>query len=165
MKKYWQIKPWMFIVIGLIVVGSLFYAFKDFSGYPEWSAKSVDYAESSGSYAAPQAMSEEVYRSSASLDESAYDSSYDGDNSATTVDFADSERMIIKTGYISMVVDNVNEAVKAIVEYTEEKGGFLVSSNIDKTGIDLSGEVTVRIPAEFFDDTITDVKEMGEVKS
>jgi len=75
------------------------------------------------------------------------------------------ERLIIKTGNISMVVENVRAGIKAISEYAVEKGGFVVSSNIDKIGLSLSGYITFRIPVEIFDQAQEDVKNMGEVTS
>ena len=76
-----------------------------------------------------------------------------------------SERMIIKTGSISMVVKDVNEAVVGITKYTIDNGGFVVYSNIYKSGITPAGEVTVRIPAKIFDTGVGEIKKMGEIKS
>ncbi|MFH1284465.1 MAG: DUF4349 domain-containing protein [Candidatus Peregrinibacteria bacterium] len=95
------------------------------------------------------AMSEESY------------SANNSDGSAESV----SERLIIKTGQVSMVVDDVRAAVKAVSDYAVSKGGFVVSSSISKEDIALYGEVTVRIPAEIFDEGIQEVKGMGEVES
>lgn len=85
--------------------------------------------------------------------------SYGGDESATT------DRLIIKTGSLSMVVENVRETIASIANYAIEKGGFVVSSNVDKVGLAPYGEITVRIPVDVFDSGVTDVKAMGEVES
>ena len=75
------------------------------------------------------------------------------------------ERMIIKTGSLSMVVDDVNKAIEEVIDYAEEKGGFLVSSNVNKYGLELQGSVTVRVPAEILDATVDTIKEMGDLES
>ena len=75
------------------------------------------------------------------------------------------ERMIIKTGSLSMVVKDVNEAVANVVKYATDNGGFVVYTNIYKSGIIPAGEVTVRIPAKVFDTGVGEIKKMGEVKS
>lgn len=76
-----------------------------------------------------------------------------------------SQRMIIKTGSISMVVKDVNEAIAGITKYAVDNGGFVVYSNIYKSGITPAGEVTVRIPAKIFDTGVGEIKKMGEIKS
>lgn len=75
------------------------------------------------------------------------------------------DRMIIKTGTVSMVVEDVKVAIKAISDYAVKNGGFVVSSNISKDGISPYGEITIRILADVFDKGILDVKAMGEVTS
>ncbi len=75
------------------------------------------------------------------------------------------ERLIIKTGSMSVVVTDVNESVKKLMAYAVEKGGFVVNSNIYKSGLAPYGEVTVRIPVASFDTATEDVKAMGDVTS
>lgn len=75
------------------------------------------------------------------------------------------DRMIIKTGSLSMVVKDVNNAVAEVVKYATDNGGFVVYTNIYKNGITPAGEVTVRIPAKVFDVGVGEIKKIGEVKS
>ena len=75
------------------------------------------------------------------------------------------ERLVIKTATLTMVVQDVAKAVSAISSYAETKGGFIISSELYETGSGLSGSVSVRIPADFFDSGLGDVKGFGEVKS
>ncbi|MFH1533404.1 MAG: DUF4349 domain-containing protein [Nitrospirota bacterium] len=146
MKKYWQIKPWMFVVLLLILVGSLLYAFGggNYGGFPE------SY-ENSGS---TRSMEMEM----------AIAPAMDMDGDFGDMDESYDERMIIKTGSLSIVVDDVRKSVEDIVNYAEEKGGFLVTSNVNKSGIDMNGYLTVRVPSEFLDDAIAYIKEMGDVE-
>ena len=75
------------------------------------------------------------------------------------------DRLIIKTGELSLVVEDVRVSLKAIADYAEKAGGFVVNSNIRKEGLSPFGEIVVRIPATEFDKGFGDVKNMGEVES
>src|SRR3989344_4401061 len=83
----------------------------------------------------------------------------DGSNSQTT------ERLIIKTADLSLVVKDVSEGVKVIGDLALKSQGFIVSSNIYKNGLVPSGEITIRIPSAKFDEDLNNVKGVGEVKS
>lgn len=74
-------------------------------------------------------------------------------------------RLIIKTGFLSLVVKDVPQGVAKIQEFAKSKGGFVVSSNISKDTLSPTAEVTIRIPSEVFDGGVQEVKSMGEVKS
>lgn len=84
---------------------------------------------------------------------------------SASVATANSERLIIKSGSLTMVVKDVRETVSAIIKYAEDKGGFVVNSNISKEGLAPYAELTVRVPAKGFDIGLGEVKQMGEVKS
>ncbi len=60
-------------------------------------------------------------------------------------------RMIIKTGWLNLVVKDIGEAIKKISKFVEENGGWVVSSNVYETEKIPSGSITVRVPAEKFD--------------
>lgn len=75
------------------------------------------------------------------------------------------ERFIIKTGRLSMVVGDVKQSAGSISEYAISNGGFVVSSNVTKTGLSLYGEVVIRVPVTVFDKAQEDIKAMGEVTS
>ncbi|MBU0546483.1 DUF4349 domain-containing protein [Patescibacteria group bacterium] len=78
---------------------------------------------------------------------------------------ADSERMVVKNGFVSMLVKDVPESVKNISTYASQRGGYVVNSLVYKEGIAPYAEITVRIPAKEFDDGLKGVKAMGELKS
>jgi len=61
-------------------------------------------------------------------------------------------RMIIKTGWLNLVVKDVVEVVKKITKFTQEKGGWVVSSNISEVQNVPSASITVRVPGENFDE-------------
>jgi len=75
------------------------------------------------------------------------------------------DRLIIKTGSLSMVVEDVRQTIGKISKYAEDKGGFVVTSNEEKSGVSPYGEITIRIPAKVFDSGVADVKQMGQVES
>lgn len=75
------------------------------------------------------------------------------------------ERMIIKTGSLSMVVEDVREGVRQIIQYATDNAGFVVHSNIYKSGLSPVGEVSIRIPVALFDSGLGEIKKLGEVKS
>ncbi|MBI4992829.1 MAG: DUF4349 domain-containing protein [Candidatus Magasanikbacteria bacterium] len=75
------------------------------------------------------------------------------------------DRMIIKTGSLAMVVKDVKSGIAAITQYAEKNGGFVVSSNVNKQGVAPYGEITIRIPSKLFDKGVADLKSMGQVES
>ena len=75
------------------------------------------------------------------------------------------DRMIIKTGEMSVVVKDVRDSISKISSYTEQNGGFVVSSNISQSSNSPYGTVTIRIPADKFDMSVSEIKSYGEVVS
>lgn len=91
-----------------------------------------------------------------------------GESGAAVSDSAQdlkTDRMIIKTGSLAMVVKDVKSGVAAITQYAEKNGGFVVSSNVRKQGVAPYGEITIRIPSKLFDKGVADLKSMGQVES
>jgi len=156
MKKHGQIKIWVFMVIAVVVLGSIFYVVggKIFSSFSSDSVNNESSSVGMGGVAFDSDMSYgEEKMMSPSIAVSVADQN--------VVD----TRMMIKSGTVSLVVDDVNSSISDIVSYVEVKGGFLVTSNVDKFGESFSGYLTVRVPSENLDDTILYVKDMGEVES
>ena len=60
------------------------------------------------------------------------------------------ERMIVRTGNLALVVEDVSYTVKEITRFTENYEGYVVSSNSWREGERLVGNITVRVPAERF---------------
>lgn len=75
------------------------------------------------------------------------------------------DRLIIKTGELSMVVKDVKVGLANIGNYAEKNGGFVVSSDLSKEGVAPYGEIVVRIPSDIFDKGLAQLKGLGEVKS
>ena len=73
-----------------------------------------------------------------------------------------SNRLVVKTGTIRMVVKDINASIKSIIQYTESKGGWVVSSRITDTERVPSGNITVRVPATIFDEAMSYFKGLAE---
>ncbi|MFA7653815.1 MAG: DUF4349 domain-containing protein [Candidatus Magasanikbacteria bacterium] len=73
------------------------------------------------------------------------------------------ERMIVKTGNLSIVVKDVRASIKAVSEYAVAQNGFVVNSNVYKSGLIPRGTITIRILSKKFDQGMNEVKALGEV--
>jgi len=72
-----------------------------------------------------------------------------------------SERLVIKTGSLSLLVKSVRESVETMQKLATDLGGFVVDSQItviDEKKENLRATVTVRVPAEKFDDALRTIK-------
>ncbi|PIR76121.1 MAG: hypothetical protein COU32_03665 [Candidatus Magasanikbacteria bacterium CG10_big_fil_rev_8_21_14_0_10_42_10] len=87
------------------------------------------------------------------------------DSGSVAVDMPAAERLVIKNGSMSILVDNVSVAVGQIKQFATDKGGFVVTSEIDTYYNDPTGSVVIRIPANVFDTNLGTVRALGEVQS
>lgn len=69
-----------------------------------------------------------------------------------------SDRMIVRTANLSMVVKDTNEAVAQIRTILAEVDGYVVNLQLWRDQEQLRGTITVRVPAETLDDTLTRFK-------
>lgn len=109
--------------------------------------------------AAPR-MAKAVAVDSAAFSNSTSSSSSGQDISEKSVD-ENTERKLIKTGDISLEVQSLDEAAKAIGEWAAKFGGYVESSYSGES----DGNVKARIPSERFDDAMAAAGNLGEVKS
>ena len=61
-------------------------------------------------------------------------------------------RMIVKTCWLNLIVKDVLDVAKKIAKFAEDNGGWVVSSNISEYEKVPSGTITVRVPAEKFEE-------------
>jgi len=73
----------------------------------------------------------------------------------------DTQRMIVRTGDIRLVVNDISATLGQIAELAEDSGGYVVSSNQWKEQERLVGTITIRVPAERFDSTMRTLREMA----
>lgn len=74
-------------------------------------------------------------------------------------------RLIIKTGSFSIVASNVSEAANRITQFVEEKKGIIVSNQVYDMDTRPSASVVVRVPVQVFNEVISQIKGVGEVRS
>jgi uncharacterized protein YxeA len=76
------------------------------------------------------------------------------------------DRQVIKTAYLSIEVDDFQEAAKDVEGITAKAGGYVLSSNsyVTDTG-HRRGSVTIRVPETGFLSVIEELEAIGEVKS
>ncbi|PIT86753.1 MAG: hypothetical protein COU33_01380, partial [Candidatus Magasanikbacteria bacterium CG10_big_fil_rev_8_21_14_0_10_43_6] len=133
------------VILVIIVLGSIggkssqgdLYYDEDFS-YGE--SAGVDSLGIAGAGLTEQASKRTMVAPAPTFDTSASDDTTQGQ-----------ERLIIKTGTIAIVVEEVGLAVEQVQRFAESHNGFVVSSNAYNTGIAPRAEITIRVPVETFD--------------
>jgi hypothetical protein len=83
----------------------------------------------------------------------------------SSADFEDvpfpEERIIVRNGDISLVVDDVPAARDEINELAVRLGGFVVNSNIYGDGEETRGWISIRIPSDQFDQALTELRALA----
>ncbi len=69
------------------------------------------------------------------------------------------ERLIIRTADINVVVANTEDSLAELAEMAEAMGGWVVNSNVFSVGTADRGAITMRIPAERFDEALSLIKD------
>ena len=67
-------------------------------------------------------------------------------------------RLVIKTGELNIVVKNVVDSAKKIIQYAQKRGGWIIQSNIQEIETLPIANVVVRIPVGDFDEAITYIR-------
>ena len=71
------------------------------------------------------------------------------------------ERKIIKTGDITLEVEDIVEAMDEVVEVANELGGYVVSSYKYEEEKGTSGSIHIRVPADRFDEAFSRLRELA----
>ncbi|MEA2020291.1 MAG: DUF4349 domain-containing protein [Patescibacteria group bacterium] len=75
-----------------------------------------------------------------------------------------SDRLIIKTGDLSLLVKDTAEAVEKVKELTQEKDGFVLSARTyftDEKEQHLKGMIKIKVPSSVFEESIRELKELA----
>src|SRR5205807_8705640 len=72
-----------------------------------------------------------------------------------------SERKMVRTSTLDVVVRKPGEAAEEIRRLAERLGGFLVSSQISGGPHATSGSLTIRVPAERFEEARTEIRKLS----
>jgi len=71
------------------------------------------------------------------------------------------DRLVVRNSQLSLLVKDVRQSQKAVVEKAQETGGYMVDSQISSPqGVD-SGSVTVRVPENKLDDVLEHFRNLG----
>jgi len=74
---------------------------------------------------------------------------------------AQQTQLIIYTGNISLVVKDTLESMEAITTLADELGGYVSNSNVYQSNAVPRGSITIRVPAERYDDALTALRAMA----
>jgi hypothetical protein len=75
------------------------------------------------------------------------------------------DRMIVRTGDMAMVVENVESSIERIKQLAETYEGWVVSSSMWKNGESFAGSISIRVLSGHFDNTLKSLRAMAvEVK-
>ena len=73
------------------------------------------------------------------------------------------EQKVIKTGSLTMTVDEADKTADKISEIADDKNGFVQSSNISTNSADAqSATVVIKVPANDFERTVRAIKELAK---
>jgi len=85
------------------------------------------------------------------------DREYDGDVLPST----DEERMIVRTGDMSLVVEDITQATEDITQMALAFGGYVLSSYISGEEEEMRGWISFRVPDEKFETALTQLRELA----
>ncbi len=89
-----------------------------------------------------------------------------GEAYTTVVVPATEDRMIVRTGDMSLVVEDVTQASNEIAQLAVSFGGYVVSSSISGEEEEMRGWISIRVPDEKFDQALTELRNLAvRVKS
>jgi hypothetical protein len=91
----------------------------------------------------------------------------DGGTYVTTEDTSSTQdRMIVRTGDMSLVVEEVTQACEDIAQLAVFLGGYMVSSQISGEEEEMRGWISFRVPDEKFDQALAELRDLAiRVKS
>ncbi len=79
---------------------------------------------------------------------------------------APDNRKIIRSGTLELEVDSFEKSSHAVDAVLKDTGGYVASSTTQKLpNGKVRGEITVRVPAERFDEALARLRELGDVKN
>jgi hypothetical protein len=87
-----------------------------------------------------------------------------GEAAITTTDSSygiDDDRMIVRTGDMAMVVEDVESSIESIKQLAQTYEGWVVSSSMWKNGEALAGSISIRVLAEHFDSALKALRGMA----
>ena len=86
---------------------------------------------------------------------------WDDKGEGTVVLLTTDERMIVRNGNMSLVVEDVNEAMAAISQLADGFNGYVVSSSVSGEEEGMRGWITIRVPDESFEPALSQIRELA----
>ncbi len=83
------------------------------------------------------------------------------DSGAGAFSSGDEERMIVRTGDMSLVVEDVVDAVDEIGQLAVGLGGYVVSSWISGEEQEMRGRISIRVPDEKFEEVMAELRDLA----
>lgn len=81
---------------------------------------------------------------------------------ATSSDLPEtSQRLIVRTANLSIVVQDTHQALRRISALATQMGGFVVTSQTSKVEQATRGAITIRVPAEKFDEALQQIEALA----
>ena len=84
-----------------------------------------------------------------------------GGESFSSPQVATIDRMVIRTAYLTLVVDDVSTALARITDLAAARGGFVVNSNVQEDQNRLYASISFRVDAKQFNDAIQALRNMA----
>jgi hypothetical protein len=84
-----------------------------------------------------------------------------GDKASSQQKLQSTERLIVRTGRLSVVSNDVRKSVGDMSSYVVGIGGFVVSSNVQGTNDNPSATLEVRVPVDKFQESVDKAKTAG----
>jgi len=83
---------------------------------------------------------------------------YPGDEESGEINI---ERMIVKTGNMTLEVEEIGEAMDEVASIADDLSGYVVSSHRYEREKNISGRITIRVPAERFDEAFARLRQLA----
>jgi len=80
---------------------------------------------------------------------------------STTVVVNTDERMIVRNGDMSLVVESVSEAMQAITQLATGYNGYVVSSSVYGEEDEMRGWISIRVPDDKFEPAMAEIRELA----
>ena len=74
---------------------------------------------------------------------------------------ADIDRRLVKTGYTTMEVNDITEAMAGVARVASELGGYVVSSNESGDKDITYGRISIRVPSDRFDEAFERLRKLA----
>jgi len=88
---------------------------------------------------------------------------YGGESSTAPAESgqADIDRKIVKTGYMTLQVNDITEAMTGIARVAKELDGYVVSSNKQGDKDITYGQISIRVPSDHFDEAFDRLRKLA----